>query len=127
MDYQTLTAPDGSQMVVLSRADFDRLVSMAEDDARDIRAADRAGADPVRYPAAVVDAILDGVSPVAAWRTYRRMTQAELAGRAGIGQTGIARLETKRNGRYGRGRVETRSAIAAALDIPIEALDPVDD
>lgn len=127
MDYSTFSLATGGDFVVLPRREFDRLVAAAHADAQAIRAADRARADPARYPAAVADAILRGVSPVAAWRAYRKMTQAELAVASGIGQTGIARLETKRNGRTGYGRKATREAIAHALNIPLSALEPLDD
>lgn len=125
VDYSTFSLAAGGEFVVLPRSEFDRLVAAAEEDAQLVRAADRARDDPARYPAAVVDAILDGASPVAAWRAYRKMTQAELAVAAGVSQTGIARLETRRNGRVGYGRKQTREAIARALQVPSSALEPL--
>lgn len=124
--HQSFTAPDGTKLVVLSRADYDRLLAASGEDAGDIQAADTARADPTRYPAAVVDRILAGKTPVAAWRAYRGMTQSRLAEAAGMIQAGIARLEHLSDGKMPWGRYQTRAAIAAALEIPVAALDPLD-
>ena len=123
---QFLVAPDGSEMVLLLRADYERLLA-GDDDAADNAAADRALAESEdRYPAEVVDAMIDGATPVAAWRSYRKLTQAALANRTGLTQAAIARLETRKNGKVPIGRLETRRALAKALDIFLSALDPLE-
>jgi len=119
---QRLIAPDGSEMVVLSAADFDRLLEAYEDaeDAvegmRLLREIEIQGT----VPGAVLDAVYDeGITAVLAWRRYRGLSQAELARRAGISQVWLGRNE--RGMRHGKPRV--RAAIAAALDAPQWTLD----
>lgn len=124
---QSFVAPDGTEMVVMTRADYDRLALLANDeDALDIAAAQAALAESdARYPAAVVEAILAGASPLAAWRRYRGLSQQALADKAGISQTGIARLERRRKGQFPEGRRTTRAAIAAALGIAVSAIEQI--
>jgi DNA-binding XRE family transcriptional regulator len=87
-------------------------------DARKALAEIRDGAGTM--PAEVLDLILDSdLTPLAAWRRYRRLSQAELARRAGLSQVWISRIE--RGGGYGsRG---TRRKLAVALDAPVWALE----
>jgi DNA-binding XRE family transcriptional regulator len=120
---QRIVAPDGTEMVLIRAADYDRLVAAAGLD-EDIREADRViASDDARYPATVADAILGGATPARAWRAYRGITQVELARRAGITSTALNKIESgKRDG-----RPATRRAIARALAIPVSALDPIDD
>ncbi|MBX9814633.1 MAG: hypothetical protein A4S12_10945 [Proteobacteria bacterium SG_bin5] len=128
-DPQSFTAPDGTEMVVLTRAEYDRLAALAgEEDALDLAAARAALAESdARYPGPVVDALLEGASPIAAWRRYRGLTQEQLARAAGISQTGIARLERRHGRGFPEGRRATRIAIAEALRLPLSALDPIDE
>lgn len=112
-----------------ARADLEILRERAGDDATDIVAADqsRASSD-VRYPAAVMDSMLAGDTPIAAWRKYRGISQDALAKAAGITQAAVSRLETTKLGSANPfGRMVTRGAIAAALDVPADALLPLDD
>ena len=69
--------------------------------------------------AAVLGSILDGMSPIAAWRKYRGLTQAELAKRAELSQVWIGRIEAG----GGHGTPTTRRKIAAALEAPMWALE----
>lgn len=122
---QRIVAPDGTELVVMRAQDYARLVAAAGDeDARDIRLADRARRDDdARYPAPVADAILAGMTPLRAWREHRGISQADLARLAGVTATALSKIESaKRIGRPG-----TRRAIASALDVPVSALDSLDD
>jgi DNA-binding XRE family transcriptional regulator len=121
---QTFAAPDGTQMVILKAADYARLKQLAGEDDKD--AADaltaladiRAGAGTM--PGAVLNLILDEeLTPLAAWRRYRGLSQAALARRAGLSQVWISRIE--RGGGYGSR--ETRRKLAAALDAPVWAIE----
>lgn len=125
---QSITAPDGTELIVITRADYDRLVRLASsEDAADLAAAHAALAESdARFPAAVVDATLDGASLIAAWRKHRGMSQAALAQAAGLKQTAISRLERRKDGRFPEGRRQTRIAIAGALDVPVSAIEPID-
>src|SRR3546814_7087710 len=113
------SSPDGVELVTIPRAEYDRLMALVGDDLDGLRAAEEALADNARYPAAVVDMILDdGLSPLAAWRRYRGLSQAELAEKAGMSQTGVAALERRPNA---QGRRSTRKALADALGITVSA------
>jgi hypothetical protein len=125
MEIQLITAPDGSQMVVLPKADYDHLVAAAEDrlDIAEAKAAlDEAKAIGT-VPTEVVDMMLEGATPVAAWRQYRGLSQAELARRANLTQPGMRHFETRRNGRPHLGRRESREALARALGVHVKLLE----
>ena len=119
---QSFAAPDGTRMVILPAADYERLKLLAEEgeDLADAEAAlARIAGGEGTMPSAVLGSILDGMSPIAAWRKYRGLTQAELAKRAGLSQVWIGRIESG----GGHGTPATRRKIAAALDAPMWALE----
>lgn len=120
---QHFTAPDGTEMVVLTAEDYQRLKHLAED-GEDVVAADaamaRIAAGEGTMPGAVLKLILDeGVTPLAAWRRHRGLSQAALAEKAGLSQVWISRIE--RGGGYGTPK--TRRKLAEALDAPVWALE----
>jgi len=119
MKHQIITAPDGSEMVVVPRADYDRLIEEAED-RFDIEAARSALAESdFVVPDAVVADLLNGSTAIAAWMAHRKLSQNAVARLSGISQPGIKRIL---DGSKPRG--ETATKIAKALDIPTWALDP---
>lgn len=120
---QTFEAPDGTKMVVLPQADYERLVDLA-DETEDIRVAgeimSRIEAGEGTVPGEVVSNIfVDGLHPIAAWRKYRDLSQAELARKASLSQVWVSRIESG----SGHGTPKTRKKIAEALDAPLWALD----
>lgn len=68
-------------------------------------------------PHAVVSAVVDGATVVAAWREHLRLTQAEVAARMGITQAAFAQMEAAK-----RPRRATLERIAAALGLAVEQL-----
>lgn len=124
---QTFSAPDGTEMVILPAADYARIMRLAEDADDTLAARDalaRIAAGEGTMPAAVLALILDeGLSPLAAWRRHRGLSQAALAGKAGLSQVWIGRIEA--GGGYGS--KATRRKLAEALDAPLWALDSLDD
>jgi ribosome-binding protein aMBF1 (putative translation factor) len=125
MNYQPqhFIAPDGTEMVVLKAADFERLRDLAEE-ADDVAAAlaieARIAAGEGTVPGEVVHLMIDeDLHPVAAWRRYRGLSQSALARKAGLSQVWISRIE--RGGGYGSQR--TRRKLADALEAPVWALD----
>ena len=120
---QRFKAPDGTEMVVLPAADFERLRAVAEEaidlvHAQEIVARIEAGEGTM--PGEVLNMILDeALSPLAAWRRYRGLSQAALARKAGLSQVWVSRIEN--GGGYGSRR--TRAKLAAALEAPVWALD----
>jgi len=120
---QRFTAPDGTEMVVLRAEDFERLQALAED-AEDVIATEavlaRIAAGEETMPGEVVHmTIVDGLTPVAAWRRYRGLSQVELARRAGLSQVWVSRIEAG----GGHGSPATRRKLAKALEAPVWALE----
>jgi transcriptional regulator with XRE-family HTH domain len=118
---QTFSAPDGTEMVVLPAAEYERLKTLA-DETEDVIVAERVLADVARegtMPDEVLGLILDDLHPLAAWRRYRELSQAELARRAGLSQVWISRIEQG----AGYGSRITRRKLAEALNAPAWALE----
>lgn len=120
---QTFSTPDGTEMVILLASEYARLKLLAED-AEDVEEAQRilarieAGEGTV--PGEVVDLIIDKeLHPIAAWRRYRRLSQAALARKAGLSQVWVSRIEAG----AGYGSRDTRRKLADALDAPVWALE----
>jgi DNA-binding XRE family transcriptional regulator len=120
---QTFSAPDGTEMVILPAAEYARLKRLAED-AEEVEAAlaveARIAAGEGTMPEDVLNLILDeGLTPLAAWRRYRGLSQAALARKAGLSQVWVGRIEA--GGGYGSRA--TRRKLADALDAPLWALE----
>jgi ribosome-binding protein aMBF1 (putative translation factor) len=122
-DPQHFTAPDGTDMVVLTADAYERLRALADEgeeivDARAVRSRISSGEGTI--PGEVLKLILDqGLHPIAAWRRYRGLSQSKLARLSGLSQVWIGRIES--GGGYGSR--ETRRKLAQALDAPLWALD----
>ena len=126
--------------VILSYADWQKIVAMLdEEDADDIAAVDAARREDDEFaaqlaaghgvpvettiPLEVVKAKLDGVHPLEAWREFRSITQRQLSSRSGVGRDLIAQIETGKK----QGGVTTLKRLAQALGVPIEALITAED
>ncbi len=123
MQVQRFVTPEGTEMVVLPASEYTRLSALAEEgeelhDAREILARINAGEGTM--PGEVLGAILDeGLHPIAAWRRYRGLSQAELARRTGLSQVWLSRIESG----GGTGSAATRRKIAEALEAPVWGLE----
>ncbi len=122
MGHALLKTPGGEDLVVLPRAEYDRLVEDAAMLA-DIAAYDDAKArlsdgrdEPV--PASVVDAMLAGQNPIRVWRRHRGLTITQLAGKAGLSAAYVSQIETGAR----EGRTETLHALAKALNVDLDDL-----
>lgn len=69
-------------------------------------------------PHEVVSRIVDGATPIRAWREYLELTQEQVAGRLGISQPAYAQQES-----VARPRKLTREKIAQAFGIRPDQLD----
>jgi transcriptional regulator with XRE-family HTH domain len=67
-------------------------------------------------PSHVVDAILDGESPIRVWRKHRGLTQRQLAGAAGISVPYLSQIELGER----KGSTDVLVAIAKALDLALD-------
>ncbi|MFZ5668704.1 MAG: helix-turn-helix domain-containing protein [Pseudomonadota bacterium] len=122
MDIQTFKTPSGEEMVVLSRAEYDRLLAAAEA-ASDVAAFDEATAALATgveeaVPAAFVHAMIEGESLVRLWRRHRGMTLDALAKATGLSAPFLSQIE---NGRRA-GSIETLKVVAAALGVSLDDL-----
>jgi DNA-binding XRE family transcriptional regulator len=105
-----------SDTVTLSRAEHDALVRRAED-AIDRAALGRA-AEGVYLPAALVDRLIAGESPIRIFRELRGLTLDELAARAGVGRSFLSLLENRRR----RPSIRTLRRLADALAVDLDDL-----
>jgi len=122
---QALTTPSGEEMVILPRADYERMQEELEDIhdaamAEEIMARIRAGTEET-FPAELVYRLLDGdENPVRVMRTYRGLTTAALAKKAGISRPYLTMIESGRR----TGTADVMKRLAKALAIDMELLIP---
>ncbi len=102
--FQTILGEDGTPLfVVVPYEAFQKM---------------RADSTHGMVPNAVVNRVFDaGLSPMAAWREYLRLTQAELAFRMGISQAAYAQIEAGK-----RPRKATLQKVASAMGLEVEQL-----
>jgi DNA-binding Xre family transcriptional regulator len=117
---QIIVSPSGERMVVLPESEFERLRDAAEalsdvaayDDAKRALAA----GEEELLPAAMVERLLGGESPIRVWREHRRMSLLDLAKRTGLSQGYLSQLETRKK----TGSLKSLRVIAASLGIHLE-------
>ena len=122
---QIIRTPNGEELVVLPRAEYEALVERADNDAEDAedvavydaRKAELA-AGGVVLPPEVSAAILRGDSRLKAIRNWRDETQLHLSFMTGIAQGYLSDLEGGRR----TGTPETIAKLAQALNVPAEWL-----
>ncbi len=123
---QFIHTPDGGDLAVLPRSDYDRLVALAaeaQEDAsasRIVRGSIRALKEgrEVVLPKAVADRLANGDNPVRVIREWRDMIQGELAVAVGISQNYLSEIETGRR----KGPAELQKKFARALGVPMDLL-----
>lgn len=121
---QLIRTPRGEELIVLPRAEYERLCE-ADEDLADIRAARAAHSrmakgedEPV--PFVVAERLIAGENPIRVWREQRGMQISELAAAAGISSAYLSQIE----GGKRRGTVAVMAAIAKALGISLDDLIP---
>lgn len=122
---QILRTPAGEEMVVIPRAEYERLLAAAAaaEDADDVAIYDARMAelsiDPQGVlPAAVSLAMLKGASRFKALRRWRGLSQSALAAKTDMRQGYLSEIESRRK----VGSAETLAKLAAALDVPLKWL-----
>ena len=78
----------------------------------------RARPDRETFPAAVVDALLDGANPIKIWREHRGLTRRALAEACGLAEAYVAQLEAGRR----RGSLDVLRRVARALRVDLDVL-----
>ena len=114
---------DGAELVLLTRAEFDKLIALAEEaeeDAADVaiydaRKAEIAAEEHSHLPKEVSAMLLRGDRLIKALRKWRGVTQTDLAFKTGLAQGYLSDLESGRR----TGTDETLRLIAEKL-----AIDP---
>lgn len=111
-----------TEMVTIPRAEYDHLRAAAVDlaDLRSFvrsKAALAAGEDEL-IPAEHANRLLNGENALRVYRDLRGLTQAALAGKAGVNRVTVAEIETGRK----QGSVATLRALADALGITLDDL-----
>lgn len=111
-----------NEMVTIPRDEYLRLKAIEEDmadlnSAADVLARIKAGTEEL-IPSAVVDRLLAGVAPLAVWREYRGLSQAELARQSGVNRIQIIDIEAGRK----TGSAVTLKRLATALQVDMDDL-----
>jgi DNA-binding XRE family transcriptional regulator len=123
---QFIHTPDGSDLAVLPRNEYDRLVALAAEAQEDlgtsriVRNSMRALKEgrEVVLPKAVADRLANGENAVRVIRVWRDMNQGELAVAVGISQNYLSEIETGRR----KGPAELQKKLARALGVPLDLL-----
>lgn len=74
--------------------------------------------EEVYFPHEVVGFQLQGLSLIAAWRKYKKLSQEQLADKLGISQSAMAQIES----RDSKPQNKTLQRVAAALNVTVEQL-----
>ena len=110
------------EFAVISYDDYKHYLELLEDEAdartvAEFHEAYVAGRE-FMVPDEIMRRELAGESPVKLWREHRGLTQQELANLAGISKPYLSQIETGKR----QGTIDTLSAIARSLDVPLDAL-----
>jgi len=122
MDVQIITTPDGSEMAVLPKAEYDSMLEALRDKQDVLRAevfrlkVERG--DEELIPAEFVNRMIDGENKIKVWRDYRGMSAKALADAAGISAAYLSQIEKG----VREGSLDAMKKIAEALKITIDEL-----
>jgi DNA-binding XRE family transcriptional regulator len=105
---------DGKNYVLLLEEDFEDLVDGLQADAVMARIA----AGEETWPAEFVYELLESDSRIRSYRTYRKMSPAELAQAAGLSEAEFTEIETGKK----TGSVDVLKRIASALNVDLDDL-----
>jgi len=110
------------EFAVIPYADYQHFLELLEDesDARVIAEFHEAYTTGREFliPDEIMRRELAGESPIKLWREHRGLTQQALAVLAGISKPYLSQIETGKR----QGTLETLSALARALDVPLDIL-----
>jgi len=114
--------PNGEDMIVLSKADYEALLERAEL-AEDVAAVDAyqrklAAGEEEAIPEEFADRLIDGENPVRVYRELRGISAKALAERTGISAAFLSEIE---NGKK-EGGVATLKRIASTLGVMLDDL-----
>ncbi|PYE80795.1 helix-turn-helix transcriptional regulator [Pseudoroseicyclus aestuarii] len=107
-----------TEMITIERAEYDRLVALAEDAEDNAAVAAHLREPEAGMPADLVKRMIAGESPLAVHREWRGLSQTGLAKASAVHRVQIADIEAGRR----NGSVETMRKLADALDVAIDDL-----
>jgi len=118
--------PNGEDMIVLSKSDYEALLERAEL-AEDIAAVDDyrrklAAGEEEAIPEEFASRLIDGENPIRVYRELRGLSARELADRTGISAAFLSEIENRKK----EGGVSTLKKIAQALGVTIDDLVDAD-
>ena len=108
------------EYVVLPIEDYLEIISLLED-IEDRYAVDQASIDcqeGTTVPGEVVNSILNGTSPLRAWRVYRGFTLDSLAKRVGVSKSYLSQIENNRK----PGSLNLYRRISTVLNVAVDDL-----
>ena len=122
MKAQIIEKDGRPEFAVIPYEDYRHFLELLEDEAdarvvAEFHEAYTAGREFL-VPDEIVRRELAGESSIKLWREHRGLTQQDLATRAGISKPYLSQIETGKR----QGTVETLSAIARSLDVPLDVL-----
>lgn len=116
----SFTTPNGEDMVVLSRHDYETLLEkaeLAEDLAAIAQYRERlAKGEDEAIPEAFANRLLDRENPIRVYREYRGLSARELAERSGISPAFLSEIETGKKD----GGIATLKRIASELNVSLD-------
>jgi predicted transcriptional regulator len=122
MSVQIIEKNGKPEWAIIPFKEYQKLQEALEDaeDIRDIERSLKAIQEEkeITIPGEITFAILEGTSPIRAWREYKNIKMNELSKKAGISPAYLSQIENnKRNP-----TIDTLKAIARELDIDIDML-----
>ncbi|ASV84666.1 helix-turn-helix domain protein [Ochrobactrum quorumnocens] len=122
MNVQIINTPQGEEMAVLPKADYDKLLEAFEDRedieaGRKFRAKLSAG-DEELIPSEYVNRMIDGENKIKVWRDFRGMSAKALADAAGMSAPYLSQIESGAR----EGSLDALKKLAEALRVTIDEL-----
>ncbi|WP_349435178.1 helix-turn-helix transcriptional regulator [Pararhizobium sp. A13] len=117
--------PNGEELVLLSKQDYEDLVRQAElaedladaETVRDFREKLARGEEEL-IPLEIVSRLIDGENPIRVWREHRGLSAKKLAEMSGISAAYLSELETGKKD----GSLSVFKSIATALRLDLDDL-----
>ncbi|MFK4822282.1 helix-turn-helix domain-containing protein [Ochrobactrum quorumnocens] len=122
MNVQIINTPQGEEMAVLPKADYDKLLEAFED-REDIEAGRRfraklSAGDEELIPSEYVNRMIDGENKIKVWRDFRGMSAKALADAAGMSAPYLSQIESGAR----EGSLDALKKLAEALRVTIDEL-----
>lgn len=122
MNVQIIKTPQGEEMAVLPKADYDKLLEAFEDRedieaGRNFRAKLSAGQEEM-IPSEYVNRMIDGENKIKVWRDFRGMSAKALAEAAGMSAPYLSQIESGAR----EGSLDALKKLAEVLRVTIDDL-----